>query len=92
MPFSVVAVFASWKMGCAGEPEGKMNVNQLHKPLLEILFEQMSLYCLYIHANSVAHRSGLVSGINYWGFFPQVLMPSHDLPSLLKGNGSQQYT
>lgn len=51
VPFSVVAIFASWKMGCAGEPEGKMNVNQLHQPLLEMLFEQMSLHCLYFHAN-----------------------------------------
>lgn len=64
MPFSVVAVFASWKMGCAGEPEGKMNVNQLHQLWLEMPFEQISLYCLYIQANSVPHRSGLVSGIN----------------------------
>lgn len=25
--------------------------------------------------------------INYWDFFPQVFMPSHDLPMLFKGNG-----
>lgn len=64
MPFSVVAVFTSWKMGCSGEPEGEMNANQLHQLLLEMLFEQMSLYCFYIDANSVSDRSGFVSGVN----------------------------
>lgn len=29
--------------------------------------------------------------INYCFFFQQALMPSHDLPMLLKGNDCQQY-
>lgn len=38
VPFSIIAVFPAWKMGCTEEAEGELYANWLDQLLLNMLF------------------------------------------------------